>query len=423
LSDTNSPDFNRLDVHPLFIEGLAGRGITTPSEIQKQVIPALASGENLLFISATGTGITFAYLLPLLATLLKHETSRPQRAGGPRVVVCAPTYELCSQIKQEVDFLLSFANRAASGGAPDGVPPPLTSCLIIGSAQMGRQVETLKAEKPAVIVGNPGRLLLLSRMGKLKFRELESLVLDEGDRLVSDELIEETGELIKLIHSAVPKDRGLQTVACSATFSAKARDRLLPLMGGAVRTVESGGLEVLRDQVEHWAIFSEDRQKIGTLCSLIAAIDKGKKGIVKALIFTARGNHVENIAAQLQHRKLAAAGLWGGMEKKARKAAVDGFRSGSIRFLVTSDLAARGLDINDVGYIIALDTGEDQGAYIHRAGRTARAGKRGVMITIGSEADLRRLSKLEKNLGIIVYPKELYGGKIAAPSESDEIEA
>lgn len=370
----------------------------------------LAAGESLLFSSATGTGKTFAYLLPLLGRLLEAAGQDAQNDGSPRlprgecprVFICAPTYELCSQIKNEADCLL-----ASAGGAPS-----LKSCLLIGSVQTGRQVESLRT-KPALIVGNPGRLLLLAHKGKLKFRDLECLVLDEGDRLVSDELIEETGSLIEMIRGAVPKGRGFQTVACSATIAPKERETLTRLMGGGVKILESGGMEVLRGKIEHWAVFSEERRKVDTLRSLIAAMGKGKnKGAFKALIFTARGNRAADIAALLQHHKLAAAGLWGGMEKKQRKAAIDGFRSGGIRFLVTSDLAARGLDINDVDYIITLDTGDNTGAYIHRAGRTARAGKHGVMISIGAEADLIRLSKLEKKLGIVVYPKEIYEGRV-----------
>jgi superfamily II DNA/RNA helicase len=415
LSDNTISDFETLGVNPRFIEQLAGRNITEPTEIQKQVIPVLAGGESLLFKSATGTGKTFAYLLPLLGRLLdgldgsQGKSETPFRTGGgPRILVCAPTYELCSQIKQELDFLLSAQGLKESAA--------VRSSLLIGSVQLNRQIENLKVERPAVVVGNPGRLLLLSAKGKLKFSGLDCVVLDEGDRLASDELSEETGGLMKAVRSYAPKGRSLQTVICSATFSTKSREKLTALAGGDIKSLESGGLEVLRLKVEHWAIFSEERQKAGTLRSLLAAIDGGKKkSSFKALIFTSRGSLVETIAAQLQYRRLAAAGLWGGMDKKARKAALEGFRSGVIRFLVTTDLAARGMDINDVNYIITLDTGEDKDSYIHRAGRTARAGKHGTLITIGSEADLRRLSKLEKQLGIAVYPKELYEGRITAP--------
>jgi superfamily II DNA/RNA helicase len=109
------------------------------------------------------------------------------------------------------------------------------------------------------------------------------------------------------------------------------------------------------------------------------------------------------------------------MDKQERKRALDDFRSGAVRFLVTSDLAARGLDIPGVSHVISLDVSEDRDIYIHRSGRTARAGKRGVMVTIGNETELRRLAALEKKLGITIYPKVLYGGKIAAPEpEEDE---
>jgi superfamily II DNA/RNA helicase len=164
--------------------------------------------------------------------------------------------------------------------------------------------------------------------------------------------------------------------------------------------------------VEHWAFFCEGRRKTGLLRSFIAAADPEK-----ALIFTGRGGEAGNIAAKLQHHKLAAGCLWGEMDKKSRKQALDDFRSGRIRFLVTSDLAARGLDIYGITHVISLDLSGDPDAYIHRAGRTARAGKRGIMVTIGDEAELRRLSAIEKRLGITVYPKELYGGRIAAPVE------
>jgi superfamily II DNA/RNA helicase len=396
-----------LGVLPAFSGLLEEQGIRVPTEIQMRIIPQLGAGESLIFSSPTGTGKTFAYLLPLLQKILSLPAG-----GGPGLVICAPTYELCSQIKGEADFLLTRL-RAAPGF--EALSP--RCALLIGSVSLSRQIECLKKDRPLAVVGNPGRLLLLARMGKLKLRAAEALVLDEGDRLVSDELFPETGELLRLIQSSQKSreaGRSLQTAACSATISAKSRGRLLPFMsslsGCGVNIEETGENEVLRNQVEHWAFFCEGRRKIGLLRSFIAAAAPKK-----ALIFTSRGGDVGNIVAGLQHRKLAAGGLWGDMDKKSRKQALDDFRSGRIRFLVTSDLAARGLDIIGISHVISLDSGGDPDAYIHRAGRTARAGKRGVMVTIGDEAELRRLSALEKRLGITVYPKELYGGRIVSP--------
>jgi superfamily II DNA/RNA helicase len=410
-----SGTFTDLGVLPVFLRLLEERGIGIPSEIQKRVIGRIAAGESLVFRSPTGTGKTFAYLLPLLEKVLGLAGKSGRPLSAPALIICAPTYELCSQIKGEADFLLAGLKATSS-------PVPRCS-LLIGSVPLSRQAAALKKEKPLAVAGNPGRLLLLARMGKLKLGETAALVLDEGDRLVSDELMEETGALVRLVRDARRSSGagGVQTAACSATFSPTRRERLVALMGelspGGVAVEEAGENEVLRDQVEHWAFFSEERQKLSLLNSLIAALDKGgKKAAFKALVFTGRGGQVGNIVSRLRRHKRAASGLWGDMDKKSRKQALDDFRAGRVHLLVTSDLAARGLDIAGLSHIIALDTGEDPDAYIHRAGRTARAGKRGVMITIGDEEEMRRLARLEKRLGIKVYPKELYGGKVEAPS-------
>ncbi|GHV82202.1 DEAD/DEAH box helicase [Spirochaetia bacterium] len=414
-----SSSFADLGVDPFFIERLGERGITNPTEIQSQVIPQLLAGSNTLFSSATGTGKTFAYLIPLLQTL---RASPPPAAEWPALLICAPTYELCSQIKQEADFLLAGFPKADGPLKAGGLTKV---SLLIGAGSMGRQIDGLKKDKPQVIIGNPGRLLQLGRMGKLRLARLRFLVLDEGDRLVADELFEETSELIRLIPAKgaagitalginAPDTRVREhlTAVCSATLPPKSRDRLLPFLGSSPVTEEHDGHEVIRDRILHWAIFSEGRRKISTLRSFLAAARPRK-----ALVFTARGGDVGNIVSQLQYHHLAASGLYGDMDKKTRKQALDDFRRDRLQILVTSDLAARGLDIAGISHIIALDVPNDSEAYIHRAGRTARAGNRGIVVTIGGEDEMRRLAALEKKLGIVVYPKELYNGKIAAPED------
>jgi superfamily II DNA/RNA helicase len=373
-------------------------------------MPRVLSGASVLFNSATGTGKTFAYLIPLFQTLFlggdaPDRTDLPgpgNRGGWPRLLICAPTYELCSQIKGEADFLLK--NLPGDG---TGKTPPKVS-LVIGAAAMSRQIDALKKDKPQVVIGNPGRLLQLARLGKLRLKAVEALVLDEGDRLTADELFAETGELVSLVSS------GRQTIACSATLPPKSRERLLPMMGDNPCILASENSEVLRGAIEHWALFSEERGKISVLRSFLSAIASAK-----VLVFTARSWQVGNIMSQLQFHHLAAGALHGDMDKKLRKQALEDFRRDRIRILVTSDLAARGLDISGVTHIVALDVPETGDAYIHRSGRTARAGKRGVMVTIGNEAELRLLAKLEKKLGIVIYPKVLYGGKIMAPPEEE----
>ena len=395
--------FETLGVLTFFIDRLKERGITEPTEIQKQVIP-LAGNMSLLFLSPTGTGKTLAYLLPILGKfqdLPGFEMPAADRAKGrsPRLLICAPTYELCSQINEEVNFLLRETKHKSS--------------LLIGQVSLNRQIHTLKKDAPLVITGNPGRLLLLLRMGKLKLNDLEYMILDEGDRLVNDELLEETQELVKLVKQKI-KSKNMQLVisSCSATFSKKSRERLIPLMGEGVKVLNSPG-DILKEKIEHWAFYCEERDKPDLLRSLFAALKKNQNP--KALVFTSRGNAVGDLVSRLRHHKLNASGLWGDMSNQSRQQAVADFRSGRVRLLVTSDLAARGLDIPDISHIIALDLPEDPDFYIHRAGRTARAGKNGIMVSIGNDTEMRRLAVLEKKLGIIVHPKELYMGKIRKP--------
>ncbi|MDR2477041.1 MAG: DEAD/DEAH box helicase, partial [Treponema sp.] len=399
-------DFTSLGVLPVFAENLKKRGIGSPTAIQRLAIPPLLAGKSMAFRSATGTGKTFAYLIPALQRMLGDiESAAAFRYGGPWVLVCAPTFELCSQIKEEVDFLLTpalAAYRLAANHAP--------SSLLIGSVSLNRQIESLKKNKALTVVGNPGRLLMLAKMGKLKLRGLRFLVLDEADRMTAAESLEETAALLGFIaRGSGSEEGGLQAAACSATIAGGTRDALagmLPIFRNA-ETLASDEWGILQERIEHWAIFSEGRRKTQTLRSFLEAA-KPKK----ALVFAGRTDQAGKLAAALQYHHVSAAGLYSGMEKKERKQAADGFRSGKITTLVSSDLAARGLDFPGISHVIALDVPEDADVYIHRAGRTARAGKHGIMVSIGNEAEMRRLAVLEKKLNIIVQPKDLYRGRV-----------
>ncbi|GHV94882.1 DEAD/DEAH box helicase [Spirochaetia bacterium] len=418
-------NFISLGILPTLAEKLAGRSISRPTAVQRMVIPPLLSGKKIIFRSATGTGKTFAYLLPALHRLLadiaepagsdsgdsdgSNTAASVMRYCGPHILICAPTFELCAQIKAEADFLSS-------------VP----SSLLIGSVSLNRQIESLKKTKPLIAVGNPGRLLVLAKMGKLKLHGLRFLVLDEADRMTAAESLAETGELIRLIARNLHGRElqkpdmagGFSAAACSATVSGKTGELLLPLFEGA-ELLETDEQEILREQIEHWAIFSENRRKIQTLRALLAAIKTRKTGF-KALVFAGRNDEAGKIVSQLQYHHIPAAGLFGTMDKKDRKDAVASFRSGKLSVLISSDLAARGLDIPGISHVIALDVPADKEIYIHRAGRTGRAGRRGIMVSIGDEEEMRRLAALEKKLGIAVHPRELYQGAVESPLQNEE---
>jgi len=407
-------NFNELGVLSCFIEKLNERKIEEPTDIQRKVIPCLNKEKSVFFTSATGTGKTFAYLLPLLGKMQTPNplcdlrvSASPREINGIKLLVIAPTLELCTQIQGELDFLL--------GGTE------LKSALVIGSVNIERQIENLKKTKPDVVVGNPNRLLVLAKKKLLKIDNVQFLVFDEADRLVSDEMIDDTRELCKIImRNAEKKNKSILIAACSATMNKKNSEKLLETAAARqVEFIESQGHEMLRDKMEHWAIFSEKRRREQTLRSLLAAL-KGKKKRIKTLVFTSRGDEASVILSRLQHHHVSAAGLFGKAGKKPlsgsdRKAALDSFRQGAIETLVSTDLAARGLDIQGITHVIALDVPADSEVYIHRCGRTARAGKHGVMITIGDETQMRLLSAMEKKLKIKIQPKELHYGKICVP--------
>ncbi|MCR5318512.1 MAG: DEAD/DEAH box helicase [Treponema sp.] len=402
------------------IQRLNAAGITSPTAVQQKIMPLVSEGKNLMFQSETGTGKTFAYLLPLLQRLCDN----PESSSPVRVLVASPTYELASQIKAQVRLVSDVKCALCIGGAP-----------------ISRQVELLK-EKPQIVIGGPARLLELIHLKKLKADAVETLVLDEADRLLSPELRDATEGLLERL------PRRVQLIGNSATVSDytrkvlqnardaidRAADGKAPASGNsdgnnptdnnpadsdpvdsAIAFVTLPMEDVLRKRITHVAIFAERRDKIDTLRSFINAV-KPKK----LLVFTAKSDQIENIASKLRYRKLECEVLSAKIGKQERKSAIDRFRSGKVGILVTTDLASRGLDIPDVTHVVQLDLPQTQDFFIHRAGRTARAGKSGMNCVIGDAYEMQNFAKLEKKLGLKVYPKILYKGKLTSPRPDAE---
>ena len=357
-------------------EKLKSLNITTPTSVQQNVIPTILENKNVIFQSETGTGKTFTYLLPIIKRI--HETSTNDAI---KAIICAPTFELASQIKQAVMSVTS-----------------LKTALFIGGAPIKRQIESLK-EKPQIIVGTTARLLELIKLKKIKTNNLFTIVFDESDRLIKKETIEDVYDLLKVIPQTT------QIIACSATIDEKTKK----VFTGEVILMPQE--DVLKKNITHWAIYAEQRNKIDTLRKVILA-EKPEK----ALIFTSRADQVENIYSKLTYKNIECVALHAKADKQKRKSAIDKFKSGKIKYLITSDLAARGLDIPGISHVIQMDLPSDNDFFVHRAGRTARAGKKGINLVIGDEYEMNKYALLEKKLGIIVYPKEIYNGKITEPS-------
>lgn len=386
--------FAELGVEERFISRLENIGIKIPTSVQESVIPVILRGEDAVFQSETGSGKTFAFLIPLLQRIKENPSAEV------KIVIVAPTFELASQLKQ------------AASSVTD-----LKCALLIGGAPIKRQIETLK-EKPAIVVGTPARLLELLRLKKLKVSQASALVFDEADRLFSKEISDETVAFAESFGSDA------QFIACSATISAKVEKEFSAILknvrGESAENFSTTKIKesVLRDRIEHWAFFCERREKIDFLRSLVFALknakNDGERICPKILVFTSRADQVENIASKLKYKGVNCALLHARTKNQERQTMLAHFKNGKTPILVTSDLSSRGLDIPDIEFVVQTDLPGDGDFFVHRAGRTARAGKRGVNIVLGDAYELRALSSLEKKLGISIQPKELRGGKITA---------
>ena len=355
-------------------EKLAALNITNPTAVQNEIIPQILEGKDILFQSETGTGKTFAYLLPLINKIEENDDIQ-----SPKIIVIAPTIELASQINSACKTVSSRK-----------------SALLVGGAPLKRQIEILK-EKPQIIIGTAARLNELIRLKKLKVDKIIAIVFDETDRLVKKELYDDTAELKNLM------PQNCQIIACSATLNNSTKKFFY-----GIDSVTLEPENILKDRITHWAIYAETRDKIDTLRKFLLA-----EKPTKALIFTSRADQVENIYNKLTYKKIECVCLHAKTDKQKRKSAIDRFKSGKEKILVTSDLAARGLDIQEVSHIIQMDLPNDEDFFVHRCGRTARAGKKGINVVIGDEYEMNHYAQLEKKLGLCVYPKEIYNGKVS----------
>lgn len=368
--------FNLLDKS--LTDKLETLNIKEPTKVQAQIIPAILENKNLVFQSETGTGKTLAYLLPLIDKIIKTENRNTATA---KIIIVAPTFELASQINQ--------TSKSISN---------IKSALFIGGSPLKRQIESLK-EKPEIIIGTPARLLELINLKKLKTQNISAIVFDEADRLVKKELYDESKGLLNSLQKET------QIIACTATI-----DKNTTKFFSEAEKIVLPAEDILTKNITHWAIYAETRDKIDTLRKFIIA-----ENPQKAIIFTSRADQVENIYTKLSYKKIECSALHAKTDKQLRKATIDRFKSGKIKILITSDLSARGLDIPGITHIIQMDLPSDNDFFVHRAGRTARAGKKGINVVIGDEFEMRNYAALEKKLGIIVYPKQVIAGKVVSP--------
>jgi len=372
--------FTDLLLPPDLIAGLAKQQISDPTPIQSAAIPVLMAGKDAYLNAQTGTGKTLAYLLPLFARM-DHAQAATQ------VVVVAPTHELAIQIHRQSCDLAQNAGRA------------IRSVLLIGGTATARQIEKLKG-KPQVVVGSPGRIVELIERGKLKMQHIRGIVVDEADRLLHEESL----TWIQKIVRQAPAAR--QLIFASATIEPQTRDVMAALSPEAV--VLRPGAEAVNENIQHLYLICEERDKPEVLRKLLHAFD-----VPRAIVFVHRNDVAERVAAKLAHHKLAVADLNAELDKMDRKRAMDGIRNDTVRIVIASDLAARGLNIPGVTHIFNLDVPTMSNAYLHRVGRTGRAGAQGMAISLLTEIEARLVRRYEQELGIVMQCVRVRDGHVS----------
>ena len=371
--------FVALGLEESLANALAKAQIEKPMEIQAEAIPRILKGMSVIGQAPTGTGKTLAYLLPVLQRM---DAALPQA----QAVVLAPTYELSMQIARTAQQL---AEDAGLGVRVAG---------LIGGANIARQMEKLK-KKPQLIVGSAGRILELSRKGKLKLGGVRCLVLDEFDRLLDDQNAGTVAELVRTLPG-----QNVQYLMFSATAPKKARER-----ADFLEHPEFIRVEGVREETgvrEDFYVTVPFRDKIEMVRKLSRTLP-----VRRGLVFINRAYDAGRALEKLRYEGIRAESLLGNADKMARKKALEDFRKGKVQLLLSTDLAARGLDIADVDYVFNLGFPESAEVYLHRAGRTARAGAKGTVITLADAKESAKLALLEQRLGISLKPLKRPGSK------------
>ena len=377
--------FAALEVNPELVAALARQEIVEPTAIQIAALPVLLAGKDAYLHAETGTGKTLAYLLPIFSRLDANQ-------AATQVVIVAPTHELAIQIQRQCSELAVNAGR------------PIRSVLLIGGTSLDRQIEKLK-KKPHIVVGSPGRIRDLIGTGKLKPQHVRFIVIDEADRLVGDESL----AAVRAIVEAAP--RGRQLIFASATEDRKSAEAIATLAPDVIML--QAGVAPVNENIEHFYLVCEERDKPDELRKLLHALRPER-----AMVFAERNETAERVAAKLAHHKIPAADLSAALDKQDRKRAMDDFRSGDVRVLLASDVGARGLDIKGVTHIFNLDVPTQSKTYLHRVGRTARAGAKGQAFTLVNENELRLIRRFGNQLGIDLRPVRLQAGRVLAVDEA-----
>ncbi|MGB8276476.1 MAG: DEAD/DEAH box helicase [Methylovirgula sp.] len=362
--------FSELGLCEPICRALAVENYTHPTPIQMRAIPLLLEARDLLGIAQTGTGKTAAFALPLLQKL-----GKPQHRAAPRSVhalILAPTRELAVQIGE------SFAAYGRHMG--------LRHTVILGGVGQSQQVKAL-ARGVDILIATPGRLLDLAQQGHVRLDDVKHFVLDEADRMLDMGFIRDVRKIVAML----PKKR--QSLLFSATMPNDVAKLAADMLCEPVR-VEVTPQAVTVDRVEQRVFFVATANKHALLVDLLK-----DPGLARVIVFTRTKSHANRVSQQLDRAGISTDAIHGNKSQNARQRALERFRSGEARVLVATDIAARGIDVDGVSHVINFELPNEPESYVHRIGRTARAGKSGIAFSFcdaserGFLRDIERLTK------------------------------
>ncbi len=355
------------------IDRLSLKGYKQPTPIQKECIPALINGNDLLGIAQTGTGKTAAFSLPIINNFVRNKIDI--KAKSTRSLILTPTRELASQIMQNIDDY------------SDGLG--LKTKVVYGGVGRQAQVDAI-ALGLDILVATPGRLLDLIETGDINFKALEVFVLDEADTMLDMGFYKDVQNII----SKLPKNR--QTLLFSATMPAEIEvlaDAILKTPTKVQITAQTVTIDLVNQSVYHL----DKSNKVPLLFEILK-----KSDYEKVLIFCKTKYGADIIVNALEKASITAASLHSGKTQAVREEALQNFKESTLRVLVATDVAARGIDVDNITLVINYNLPEDPRNYIHRIGRTARAGKSGMAISFAVENDRRQLTNIENSIGQVI---------------------
>ena len=358
--------FSELGLCEALQNAVADKGYSTPSPIQAQAIPAVLDGKDVMAAAQTGTGKTAGFTLPLLERL---RTGKPASNNQVRALVLAPTRELAAQVGESV--------------ATYGKHLPLKSAVVFGGVKINPQMQRLRGGVD-ILVACPGRLLDLYQQNAVKFDKLEVLVLDEADRMLDMGFIHD----IRKILSKLPPKR--QNLMFSATFSPEIRALAKGLVNDPVE-IDVSPRNTTTELVSQWLAPVDKKRKPALLTHLIH-----DHNWHQVLVFSRTKHGANKLAKQLEGSGIEAAAIHGNKSQNARTKALADFKSGKIRALVATDIAARGLDIEQLPQVVNVDLPNVPEDYVHRIGRTGRAGATGQAVSLVSADEFPQLTDIER---------------------------